>query len=105
MTELEIIDQDQARVWQAEVERLNEDTARLLSEAGETLKDLRAEADSPVVDELYGWGSQMVAASREILRGMNELSEAISNILKEVNEVLEAGKETVRDIMRGIGDL
>ena len=104
MTNIEILDQDQARVWQAEVERLNEETARLLSEVGGTLQDVRSDAESPIVDELYHWGTQMITASSEILRGMNELTTAISNILKRVDEVMEAGKDTVRDIVRGLGD-
>ena len=104
MTTIEILDQDQARVWQAEVERLNEETARLLSEVGMTLQDVREDAESPVVDELYHWGSQMIAASSEILRGMNELTAAISDILKRVDEVMETGRDTVRDIVRSIGD-
>lgn len=104
MTAIEILDQDQARVWQAEVERLNEETSRLLAEVGATLQDVRSDAESPVVDELYHWGSQMIAASSEILRGMNELTDTISNILKRVDEVMETGRDTVRDIVRSIGD-
>ena len=104
MTSLEILDQDQARVWQAEVERLNEETAKLLQEVGTTLQDVRQDAESPVVDELYHWGSQMIAASSEILKVMNELTKAVSNILRKVNEVVDAGKDTVREIVRGLGD-
>ena len=104
MTVLEILDQDQAQIWKAEVQRLNEETSKLLEEVGKKLQEVQADADSTIVDELYHWGTQMITASTEILKGMNELVTAVTSVLKKVNEVLDSGKNVVKGIIKGIGD-
>lgn len=104
MTVLNIISEGEAKIWQAEVERLNQQTSDLLADVGKALQEVQADADSTIVDELYHWGTQLITASTEILKGMNELVTAVTSALKVINNVLDAGKNAVTGIIKGIGD-
>ena len=105
MTVLEIIDEGEAKVWMAEVERLNQDTQKLLTEVGQALQQVRDDADSTIVDELYDWGTRMITASTEIFKGMTELYNAVDSIVKKVSDVIENGLGTVKNIIKGIASI
>ena len=105
MTVLNIISEGEAKIWQAEVQRLNEETSTLLQDVGNALKEVQQDADSTIVDELFDWGTRMCTASTEILKGMNELVTSVTNILSKVNEVLDSGKSAVVNIIKGIANI
>lgn len=104
MTVLNIISVDEARIWNAHVSQLNEEMYQLLIETGQTMQDLRGEADSEIIDIIYNWGSQIVEAAPAFLKGMNEIVAAINSAISSINETLESGREKIRTILQQISD-
>ena len=105
MTVIEIIDEGEAKVWMANIDRLNQDTYQLLREIGETLQQVRDDADGAYVDELYDWGTRIINASTEIFKGMTELYNAVDSIVKIVRDTVDSGLVNVKNIIKGISSL
>lgn len=105
MTTISIISEAQAKLWQNEVERLNEETQQLLLEVGEALQQVKDDADSTIVDEIYDWGTRIVTGTTKIFQGMNEILGTVTGILAKMKDVLETGKNVVKNAIKGIGGL
>lgn len=102
MKQLNIISSDSAQAWKAEVERLNRETYELLKDVGTALQEVREDADSTIVDEIYKYGSQIISGSHQVLDGMNQLVSMISGLLSKINELLDTGKNAVKKVIGGI---
>lgn len=105
MTNLCITSADNAKSWQRDVQQLNEETKELLEKLGKTLMEVKKDADSTVVDDIYEYGNQIVDGTTKVFEGMNQILSTVDTILQEMNKVLDMGKETVRNIITGIAGL
>lgn len=92
---LGIKDADEAKLWKQDVERLNQDVQQLLQEMGETLQQVRDDADSSIVDELYDWGTNIVKASNEVLKGMNEICNFVHGLVGKLTELLSGAANII----------
>lgn len=105
LTNMNIISSAEAESWKREVLQLNEETHRLLQDVGNALKEVNEDADSTIVDEIYKYGSQILAGSNQVLEGMNSLVNMVTGLLSKINEVLDAGKNIVRTAVKTINPL
>lgn len=102
---LNIISSSEAEAWKKEVMQLNEETYNLLQDVGSALQEVREDADSTIVDEIYKYGSQILSNTNSILEGMNQLVSLVTNVLSKINEVLDAGKGIVKGAIKAIAGL
>ena len=105
MTNIAIRDEAAAKTWNSDIQTLNEETANLIKQVGETLKQVKEDADSSVVDDIFKWGSEMVESANGILQGMNQLVSSVAKALSLVNEVLDTGKNLVKGIVNAITNI
>lgn len=104
MQNINIKSADEAKSWQAEVRRLNEETYQLLKDVGIALQEVNQEADSTIVDEIYKYGNQILGGANNVLEGMNKLVSTVSSLLSMVSGVLEQGVGIVKSLIGGISD-
>lgn len=105
MTTLSIKSEAEAKRWQAEVQRLNEETEKLLKEVGTALQQVKDDADSTIVDELYDYGTRIVTGATQVFQGMTGLFNIVTDLCKSLNEVLDTGKNIVKGAIKGISSL
>ena len=96
-TNIFIKDTNEAEIWQHAVEMLNRETEALLIDSGTALQEVKDDADSTIVDEIYHYGGQIIEGSNHIIRGMTELVTVTGTLLSKVNAVLDAGAGAVMD--------
>lgn len=99
---INILSESEARQWQRDINALNEETKRLLEATGETLKQVKDDADSSFVDEIFDWGTKIVNGATKVFEGMNELYTAVDSILGKLTEVLENSSGIVKGIVGAI---
>ena len=105
MNNINIISESEATAWRMLVEQANQQTHDLLQDVGETLKQVKDDADSTIVDEIYKYGCQVTESANKILEGMNELTKMVKGLLDAVSNVLDEGKNVVKSIINGIGKI
>ncbi len=88
--------------WKKEVQRLNNETKKLLDDVAKAVSDVQNNAESSIVDELVTFANQTTSASVKILEGMNKLCETITGILNAVDKAIEAGKELIKSAVRTV---
>lgn len=92
---INIKDGDLARAWMKDVEALNYETEELLKDIGRALQEVKADADSTIVDEIYKYGGQILDNTGKILEGMNGLVKMVGGLLDALTNVLESGKNII----------
>ena len=102
MNTLAIISDTQAKVWQSKVELLNRTTADLLKDVGTALQEVKQDADSTIVDEIYKYGGQILEGSGKVLEGMNQILNTVSTLLNMVGSLLDKGKELVFGAIKSV---
>lgn len=99
---INIKDGDAARVWMRDVESLNYETEELLKDIGRALQEVKDDADSTIVDEIYKYGSQILDNTGKILEGMNGLVKMVGGLLDALTNVLESGKNIISGAIKTI---
>lgn len=89
---------DAAKSWESEVEALNEENRKLLESLGTTLKQVKEDADSTFVDEIYNYGTRICEGTTKIFEGMNGLVNVVKNIRKELVDVVSKNINIVKSV-------
>lgn len=100
MTNLNITDGEAAKSWNDDVKRLNEETKVLLDMVGKTLIEVKNDADSTIVDEIYKYGNQILENSGKVLEGMNGLFNIVHGLLSSLGSLLAKGIESVKNAVK-----
>lgn len=89
---------DAAKSWESEVEALNEENRKLLESLGTTLQQVKEDADSTFVDEIYNYGTRICEGTTKIFEGMNGLVNVVKDIRKSLEDLIFKNTDIVRNV-------
>ncbi len=89
---------DAAKSWESEVEALNEENRKLLESLGTTLQQVKEDADSTFVDEIYNYGTRICEGTTKIFEGMNGLVNVVKDIRKGLEDLIFKNTDIVRNV-------
>ena len=102
MERMNIKSKELADIWAKDVDSLNHTTERLLKEVAEALKQVKDDADSTIVDEIYEYGNRIMEGSQQIFQGMTELFNMVNSIMNLLDGVIGTGVNIVKGVIGGI---
>ena len=89
---------DAAKSWESEVEALNEENRKLLESLGTTLQQVKEDADSTFVDEIYNYGTRICEGTTKIFEGMNGLVNVVKDSRKGLEDLIFKNTDIVRNV-------
>ena len=84
---------DAAKSWESEVEN-----RKLLESLGTTLQQVKEDADSTFVDEIYNYGTRICEGTTKIFEGMNGLVNVVKDIRKGLEDLIFKNTDIVRNV-------
>ena len=96
--QIAIKDEQTAKQWVAMVQDINTDYLKAMTDAGETLINMKDFADGTMVDEFVKYGTDLCNAAENTFK-------AIDSIAETVNKVLGFATNFLGDAVSGIGKL
>ena len=96
--QIAIKDEQAAKDWLAMVQDINTDYQKAMTDAAETLINMKDFADGTMVDEFVKYGTNLLNAAQKTY-------EAIDSIADTVNKILSKVSNFVSDAVSGIGKL
>ena len=99
---LDVKDSASVESWKAEVQKLNEDTERVVKEAAQALDDFRGTAEGNVFEEICKLSSDIISGTTQVMKGMTELLNAVTKL---VDTVKNLGKDLVQGVAGAVGKI
>jgi len=92
---LDVQDNASVESWKAGVQKLNEETERVVKEAGQALEEFRQTAEGNVFEEVCKLSGEIISGTTEVMKGMTELLNAVTKFVDLV-------KSKGRDLAQGV---
>ena len=97
---ISIKDEQSAKNWLALVEDINTDYHKAMTDAAETMVNMKDFADGTLVDEFAKYGTQLLNAAETTFNAISEISSLVNKILSFVRGFTD----DVVDIVKKLGN-
>lgn len=91
MAELKIAikDEQTAKQWLALVQDINTDYLKAMTDASETMINMKDFADGTMVDEFYKYGTDLLNAAEVTYKAVDSIADTVNTILSKVSNFVE----------------
>ena len=86
---ISISDEQSAKQWLAQVQEINLDYRKAMTEATECLTNMKDFADGTIVDELVQFGTDLLNAAEATFHAIDEIADTVNSVLGFVGNFLE----------------
>ena len=87
--QIAIKDKQTAKQWLAMVEDINTDYLKAMTDAAETLVNMKDFADGTLVDEFVKYGDNLMKAAQQTFDGIKTIADSVTTILNTVEAFME----------------
>lgn len=84
-----IKDKSSAKQWLAMVEDIDTDYQKAMTDAAETLINMKDFADGTIVDEICKYGDELMNAAQKVFGATKEIANTVNTILSKVDNFVE----------------
>ena len=96
--QISIKDEQSAKQWLNMVEDINTDYKKAMTDAAETMTNMKDFADGTLVDEFVKYGDKLMNAAQTTFEAISEISDTVNKVINTVNNF-------VSEAVGGIGKL
>ena len=93
-----IKEETSAKQWLAMVQDINTDYQKAMTDAAETMTNMKEFAEGTLVDEYVKYGDKLLAAAKTTFDAIDAIADTVNTILNKVNNF-------VTQAVSGIGEL